>query len=282
MQDTWSAVETLGTAPSKRHGHTSNLYGSTMVMFAGEGSAKYNDVWTVDMETLSWNKLTTSNPKPSARSQHGSIIYGDDLIIYGGYNGNLLNDVWTLNLHTMKWTNITTVGHKPPARAKHTCVLYKHLMIVYGGTTAILDGDVYVLNLKTWAWRREVMTLKPSARENHVALVYDSNQMLIHGGNSSDTNSALDDAWTLNLDTWVWAKRIGSGTNRPQGLRRSEHSATILSGKREAIIFGGSKDGFVSNEVLRLDLSSWNWENIYTTGKFTQLMNFNLIALTSY
>ncbi len=51
---TWTTLKVNGIPPSAREGHTATVVGSKMYLFGGSGSsAYYNDLFTLDLETVS-------------------------------------------------------------------------------------------------------------------------------------------------------------------------------------------------------------------------------------
>ncbi|XP_014256671.1 F-box only protein 42 [Cimex lectularius] len=110
----WSAITSTVTPPSMA-GHTATVHGNNMVVFGGlDGhNSVSNDVWCLNLKTMSWCKKDTSDKRPHARYKHSQIAIDEDhLIILGGYIGppNMMsNDVWLLTMtgKVWVWSSIT-------------------------------------------------------------------------------------------------------------------------------------------------------------------------------
>lgn len=53
QSQSWTSIETTGTIPSARQGHSAVLYGSTMWVYGGSSSEGYlNDLYSLNLETV--------------------------------------------------------------------------------------------------------------------------------------------------------------------------------------------------------------------------------------
>ncbi|KAF9550113.1 hypothetical protein EC957_001599 [Mortierella hygrophila] len=81
---------TLGAVPPPRQDHCSVLTSSKkIIMYGGYDSnsqKSYNDVWSLDLVTLTWHQIVTVNlSRP--RYAHTCNIVGANMVVYGGRNG---------------------------------------------------------------------------------------------------------------------------------------------------------------------------------------------------
>lgn len=90
-------------------GHSATIQGDSMVVFGGfhcqRGGGPFsssNEIWVLDLKTLSWTKHPTTSPQPLPRYGHSQInIDEKHILIVGGCGGPnmLLNDIWLLTLN---------------------------------------------------------------------------------------------------------------------------------------------------------------------------------------
>uniref|UniRef100_A0A2I3G7N3 Host cell factor C2 n=1 Tax=Nomascus leucogenys TaxID=61853 RepID=A0A2I3G7N3_NOMLE len=84
----WSIPVTKGVMPSPRESHTAVIYckkdsGSPkMYVFGGMCGARLDDLWQLDLETMSWSKPETKGTVPLPRSLHTASVIGNK---YGGF-----------------------------------------------------------------------------------------------------------------------------------------------------------------------------------------------------
>ena len=176
--------------PFVRLSHTA-IYdsgGDRLIIFGGyNGREFFNDVWALDVSTLSntsWAKLNPTGPWPAPRAQH-TAIYDDinrRMIVFGGHSFHYnFDDVWALDLTTPgaeAWTQLFPSGQDPSARRWHTAVYDRdqnRMLVFGGGGNGGLFNDLWSLNLTPGAeaWTPiAVAGTVPAARVQHTA-VYD-------------------------------------------------------------------------------------------------------------
>ncbi|XP_051977060.1 host cell factor 2-like [Xyrauchen texanus] len=124
----WNFPETKGGGPSARESHSSVVYcgkgGSATKLFIFGGMCGYrlNDLWQLDIETMTWSLPQTRGQFPLHRSLHTSNVIGNKLYVFGGWvpvgetEDTLTSDEvkWVctnslsmLNLDTLTWHNLT-------------------------------------------------------------------------------------------------------------------------------------------------------------------------------
>ena len=141
--------------------------GSTAYIFGGMGGPNYDtrrdvfdDVWALNMKTLSWRQVTPSPDfLPSGRRGHTAVSTENGLmIVFGGIEldrsfacENYSNSTWCLDVETNKWheTSHNLGDAIPSPRAYHTATIIctnrnsktdrqAYRMVVIGGTGANL------------------------------------------------------------------------------------------------------------------------------------------------
>ena len=74
--------------PSGREGHTAILYKKTVSVrfwcFTNGGCL--NDLYILDLKTMSWELGVTSGLTPSMRQDHSAILRGNEMLFVGGCN----------------------------------------------------------------------------------------------------------------------------------------------------------------------------------------------------
>ncbi|KAF3790353.1 Acyl-CoA-binding domain-containing protein 4 [Nymphaea thermarum] len=193
---TWSKLEpkmTLGSQDSpspvplapcaghslvSRGGQSVTLVGSSLVVFGGEDQMRpfLNDLYILDLETMTWDEIETVGLPPSPRSDHTAAVHADRyLLIFGGASHTAcFNDLHALDLESvldMVWSTPTVQGTIPTPRAGHAGVTAgENWFIVGGGDNKNGITETVVLNMNTFTW--SVLTTvdrhSPLASEVHV------------------------------------------------------------------------------------------------------------------
>ncbi|XP_077091047.1 host cell factor 2 isoform X2 [Siphateles boraxobius] len=169
----WSIPETKGGGPSARESHSSVMYcgkgGSApkLYIFGGMCGHRLNDLWQLDIETMTWSLPPTRGQPPLPRSLHTSNVIGNKLYVFGGWvpvgeeeetlaadgvKWICTNSLSILNLDTLTWHNLTLEEHQqglasgvqsveqeeggahwPKARAGHCAVTVGTRLYVWSG-----------------------------------------------------------------------------------------------------------------------------------------------------
>ncbi|CAE7461310.1 Mkln1 [Symbiodinium natans] len=120
---TWA----LDPEPPKRYSHAMAYDSESRAVWlhGGEHTAKFDDLWKLDVQTKTWSEQTPGLPKPSAR-RNAVIIYdpiGHRLWLHGGLtDGGRIDDLWRYDIQMVSWTEETVLTSKPMARYSHVCV----------------------------------------------------------------------------------------------------------------------------------------------------------------
>eukprot|EP00074_Homo_sapiens_P096317 XP_016874730.1 host cell factor 2 isoform X1 [Homo sapiens] len=165
----WSIPVTKGVVPSPRESHTAVIYckkdsGSPkMYVFGGMCGARLDDLWQLDLETMSWSKPETKGTVPLPRSLHTASVIGNKMYIFGGWVPHKGENTETsphdcewrctssfsyLNLDTTEWTTLVSDSQedkknsRPRPRAGHCAVAIGTRLYFWSGR----DGYKKALN----------------------------------------------------------------------------------------------------------------------------------------
>ena len=152
---TWFKPRTFGIRPPACRAHcmlVDPVTASIYLFGGGDGTHYFNDVFVLNMDTLTWTKPKAQGNIPSPRRAHASCIWKQKIIIVGGGDGiRALADVYCLDVSdpdTVTWSHLPTTGKIPDARGYHTGNLVKDKLVIYGGSDGHdCFGDVHVLDL---------------------------------------------------------------------------------------------------------------------------------------
>eukprot|EP01112_Ceratiomyxa_fruticulosa_P000175 TRINITY_DN1018_c0_g2_i5.p1 TRINITY_DN1018_c0_g2~~TRINITY_DN1018_c0_g2_i5.p1 ORF type:complete len:592 (+),score=135.87 TRINITY_DN1018_c0_g2_i5:256-2031(+) len=156
----WIAAYACGNCPSGRSKHTATRVGNFLfIIGGGDGVRLYDDVFVLDLESMTWSSPPLKGVPPSPRWGHSTaFLPPSQLIVFGGYSGgNRMNDVHILNIDTFTWTRVPNVGRSgnediPSPRAGHTATLVGRHMLVMGGGNGRVFCDMYCLDTETLRW----------------------------------------------------------------------------------------------------------------------------------
>ncbi|MFT7621362.1 MAG: hypothetical protein ACI9WU_000523 [Myxococcota bacterium] len=247
--DTWSKVETKGTAPSPRI-LSSAIYdpeGERMLLFGGSTANTglnffpQNDVWELDLGNDTWTQLAVNGAAPTARQYHGAIYdpIAHALVVTGGGDANaffgpFFGDTWSLDLGTMAWTQLHAGTQAAPDRRIWGRTVYApglDRMVLFGGHD---DGslgnrnDMWMFDLRNKQW--ELVGL-------------------------GDTINNVVAAGQCDLPADF--ATIEEGT--PE--RRSAHLFVYWPAEGSLLIHGGKTDCGLIDDVWQLDVQSYEWTN---------------------
>ncbi|GJJ70536.1 hypothetical protein EMPS_02885 [Entomortierella parvispora] len=100
---------TIGGFPSARQDHCSVYTASEKVLIYGGYNANtqttLNDIWTLDMVTMTWQQVVTTNPT-SARYSHSCNLVGANMIVHGGMIGTssgYIGDIQVYDVMQSSW-----------------------------------------------------------------------------------------------------------------------------------------------------------------------------------
>ncbi|KAK8329905.1 hypothetical protein V6Z12_A11G357500 [Gossypium hirsutum] len=180
---TWSMLKTYGKPPVSRGGQSVNLVGTTLVIFGGQGANRtlLNDLYILDLETMTWDEIDVAGVAPSPRSDHAAAVHAERyLLVFGGSShATFFNDLHVLDLQTMEWSKPAQLGELPTPRAGHAGVtIGENWFIAGGGDNKSGASKTIVLNMSSFVWSvvtsvegtvplaSEVNILNPSCKLN--------------------------------------------------------------------------------------------------------------------
>ncbi|XP_042745782.1 host cell factor 2 isoform X2 [Lagopus leucura] len=155
----WSIPVTKGILPSPRESHTAIVYCRKdlgvpkMYIFGGMCGCRLNDLWELDIETMTWSRPETKGTVPLPRSLHTANVIGNKMYIFGGWvpqsaGGEISthDGEWKctgsfayLNLDTTEWIGLISDCHEdksnllPGPRAGHCAVAVGTRLYIWSG-----------------------------------------------------------------------------------------------------------------------------------------------------
>ncbi|CAO3653861.1 unnamed protein product [Cunninghamella echinulata] len=258
---TWSRPRTFGDCPPPCRAHSCNVVeilegkqkASYLYVFGGgDGPKYYNELYILNIDTLTWTKPQIKGDTVSPRRAHVTCLWNNKIVIVGGGNGTeALSDVFMLDIsdpNELTWSKVVPEGAAPFARGYHTGNLVKDKLVIYGGS----DGhdcfsDVYILDLSINKWI-QVELDRSISRLSHTATQIGSYLFVIGG---HDGVRYTNDVLLLNLVTMSWETRKIYGT---PPLARGYHTAVLHDSR--LFILGGYDGSNVFDDLYSLELSS--------------------------
>ncbi|KAI8336807.1 hypothetical protein BC941DRAFT_353729 [Chlamydoabsidia padenii] len=286
----WSRTITYGRAPSRPlRAHSANMVGEAMYVFGGcNQKTCFNQLYILDMDTLTWSKPHTYGQCPPPLRAHSCNVIETtvnkqksySMYVFGGGNGpNYFNDLYVLDigkkqtknnseltflltlfflmsiLETLTWTKPHIQGTpSSPRRAHITCVWQNKIIIVGGGNGTQALVDVHVLDVSDpnrLVWSQVTPEgVAPLARGYHSGNLI-NDKLVIYGG--SDGHTCFGDVHILDLGTNRWYQ-----IELDQTIPRLSHTATQIG---SYLFIVGGHDGYhYSNDVILLNLVTMTCE----------------------
>jgi hypothetical protein len=240
-------------------------------VFGGrDGNQVYNDVWALDVNTLSWEQLAVgANPAPAARYSTEMIVdsAGENLYIATGQlqGGSVTNDVWQLNLGTQAWTDLSAGAGSPPAAryGNPGGNINDNLVVTHGFGSTRYD-DTWQFNTSTQTWENITPGNTPPLKRCLFASTTTGDSLIIHGGCASGFGDCfLEDTWVLDTAGGGWRELVADV--KPIG--RQHQSLTALGNGTQAILFGGQDASQAARDDLwLLDVSDDSWQPLAPAG----------------
>ncbi|KAG0741903.1 hypothetical protein G6F57_006171 [Rhizopus arrhizus] len=259
---TWTKPRTTGQVPPPCRAHScttvERVLGpgkrsySLYVFGGGDGPNYFNDLYILNVDTLTWTKPKTVGEPPSPRRAHTTCLWNQKIIVIGGGDGaRALADVHALDIsdpNALTWTQLQPQGTPPIARGYHTSNLVKNKLIIYGGS----DGhecfsDIFILDLLTNCWS-QIDLNRPMPRLAHSTTQVGS-YLFVTGG--YDGRRYSNELLLLNLVTMCWeTKKVYGNPPSPRG-----YHVSILHDSR-IYVLGGYDGRNVFEDVYMLELSA--------------------------
>ncbi|XP_059101620.1 host cell factor 2 isoform X5 [Peromyscus eremicus] len=199
----WSIPATKGIVPSPRESHTAIIYCKKdsgrprMYVFGGMCGARLDDLWQLDLETMSWSQPETKGTVPLPRSLHTASVIGNKMYIFGGWvphkgenTENSPHDCeWRctssfsyLNLDTAEWTTLVSDSQedkknsRPRPRAGHCAVAIGTRLYFWSGrdgykkalNSQVCCKDLWYLDTEKPPAPSQVQLIKATTNSFHV------------------------------------------------------------------------------------------------------------------
>lgn len=159
--------------PFAREGHVAayDEYNRRFLVFGGRLSDRLtNDMFALDIVSLSWQKVEQDGTPPEPREYATSIVWGRTLIVFGGRGEKCRhNDVHFFDLDANTWKQPFLEGDCPAPRQSAALALRGDTLYLYGGRNAAFTfDDVFGLNLEKKSWYHiETDGFPPGPRHSH-------------------------------------------------------------------------------------------------------------------
>lgn len=211
---------------------------------------------------------TTNKPYPLRNTAMVYNTINNSIIINSGNdNSNIFNQLWSFNLNSEYWNKINPIGDLPRSLTMRSLVFNKddNSVITYGGyfnPEYYHQVDKFNFSTKTWQTNICNQVYHPIAVD-HCAFFY-KNKMYTFGGK---TNLNLARTFQLlYITNNTWKTQVITGT---YPAKLYSHTAVLVEKYDKVYVFGGFTNNYRAieiNDTYVLDLSSFQWEKITTTG----------------
>lgn len=262
---TWHIPPSNGTAPSPRYGHSGILVDQSIFIVGGhDGRKVVDDVWELDIVTMTWFPTTLTGKAPTVDPKHAAInIPGTDrILVIGGSDQGTFRELFMFERSHARWQIVDSDGKEPPTRTRYSTLVVDSNVFVFAGMGAGRPlNDVYVLSLDDLSWTEpKIGGYAPPPRMDHaMALVQDRHgtRMFIFGGH--DGQQPLNDFYSLVTMTWSRITQNGSAPSARIG-----HTLTLVG--QRLFLLGGATDGNTHKDVRVFDLELNEWHVPHVTG----------------
>ncbi|CAM9634761.1 unnamed protein product [Chrysoparadoxa australica] len=251
----WTKAQTNGQRCPPRGGHSCIVADFQLVVFGGHrfntGNTfiYLNDIWVLDIETMTWQEVRCSGELPAPRYGHSCELVGSRMFVIGGKGekNELYRDVYFLDLLDWTWSNVNTTSAGPSQRFNHASVLVGRKIVVHGGWDGDnCFGDLWVFDTDSFSWMQpRTGGLPPSPRYGHKLQLLPEGFILLSGGvmvpskgipiYHKATNFSPQETFRLDTETMLWSKPSMKGSMMSA---RFGHSMT-LSEEGQILMFGG-------------------------------------------
>ncbi|VVB13200.1 unnamed protein product [Arabis nemorensis] len=194
-------INASGNVPVSRGGHSITLVGSRVFVFGGEDKNRrlLNDLYMLDLETMTWDLLETTQTRPVPRFDHTAATHsGRYLLIFGGCSHSIFfSDLHILDLQTMEWSQPHVQGDAVSPRAGHAGITIDENWYIVGGgdnSTGCLETLVLNMSKLVWSTSAYVEARHPLASEGLSvcsASVFGENILVAFGGYNGKYNNDI-------------------------------------------------------------------------------------------
>ena len=259
---TWDQAAAGTTADNTlftpRSAHTAEVIGDAIYLLGGtgDGTSRFNDVWTSSDRGVTWRQVATA-PRYPARAMHSSAVLGGTLyVIAGSTRRGVVQDIWRSTDLGSAWNRITNFANFGRIM-NHASVVAANRVYVIGGLqlpSVSYDDRVWRSPTAIRAgtnWTQVATGTRFSGRESHSAVVLDG-AIYVIGGLSRN-----DEVWR-SADQGVTWTQVAAGA-RFSG--RDEHTSAALSGA--LYVIGGLDGRNRLNDVWKSTDQGVTWVNVH-------------------
>ena len=279
----WSMIPTVSTqipAPRFTHICMFDSLNNRMLVWSGNGSVLYNDVWAFNLSDSTWHQLfPDGNVTGAPLKRYGVAAVFDPLnrniISFAGFTtSGRFDDTWSFSVDNQNWTDETNLIF--PLRRCLTSQSFapdRREMIVYGGQSTGNLNDLWTLNVDGFNWTNHTPAFPPAARHFPSNVYCGNGHVVIFGGNSlnqGNTAGALNDLWAFSLISQT-CDTIPQGSIKPSA--RYGHTSIYIPSQDKMIIFGGQG-------VTSLNAETWQYTGISSVLSSTNEYPTNFNAFT--
>lgn len=283
--DLTSNLWTLVTSPSiqtpaPRFSHIC-MYDSLMnrmLVWSGQGSALFNDVWAFNFSDSTWVELfPDGNVAAAPLKRYGTATVFDPLnrniVNFAGFTtSGRFDDTWSFQVDNSSWTERTNSYH-PLLRCltSQSFAAERREMIVFAGQSTGNLNDIWSLNVDTYDWMELTPAQSPPPRHFSSSVYCGNGNVVVFGGNSLNQGNAaggLNDLWSFNLDARVW-DTLPQASLKP--LPRYGHAVIYIPSQSKMLVFGGQGTSSLFNET-------WEYSGLSSLG-ILNAQNNNTISV---
>lgn len=271
-------------SPAARYNHAMAYHALTnrVYIFGGQASSStyFNDVWVLDLNTLTWDRLfinTSGTANTSFPVQRRTAIMiiddaGQNLYVATGQrqDGTNYNDIWQFNLSNNSWTKLCTTA---PCNNTTPGIRYGAAGGNLGGDLVVSHGfqggrydDTWRFDVSSGQWQKISPNTNLPIGRCLLDGVVTGDKFVIHGG-QSNAETYRSDTWIFNTTTQTWTEVATGGTpgvNKPDG--RNFQSLASFEAENGVLLFGGRTSSSRLNDVWFLDLSTNTWQELSPSG----------------
>ena len=214
-----------------------------------------------------WEEVRTAGHHPSRRSYHTCVTWCDKMLVYGGQDlkEGPQGGLWQIEIGQFDQGDWEELQAPDQGLSRHSAIIKSDSMYIFGGSNTSEEFNrTLVFDLRSLSCRtiNAEAPRCPPALDSHSACLYEDGPaawMVVFGGYSAGERT--NGVFTLNLVNEQWKRAQTSNGPGP----RSSHTAVVF--QNHMYVFGGTnEEGEKLNELWRLDLRTYFWENIVGEG----------------
>ena len=252
----WEPITSAGPAARFGHAVAVDRERGKLFLFGGENAdVFFNDLWALDLETLTWEQIDDGSSAPTPRYGTSLVFDGDaGLFVSHGFTfEGRFDDTWRFDVDGGGWEDVSPdPATRPLRRCLHEAVWSGETssMWMYGGCSSgygpCPQGDLWEFKDGVWTERTAA---GPPARTNPSLVVDEATSSLVLFAGQTEAGRSSD-LWTgaPGSDGLAWTQVASEDGPSP----RSSHDAVYSAGA--IYLFGGYTDAGAANDLWRLKL----------------------------